>query len=251
MASAPRPLVAGNWKMNGLGASTAELEKMIAAAERLNGRADLMICPPATLLARFSGLARGSPVAIGAQDCHAEALGAFTGDISAEMIADAGATAVIVGHSERRTYHEESDADIKAKANAAARAKLIAILCVGETRQEREADATLPRIERQLNGSLPDHFDAQSLVIAYEPVWAIGTGLTPRPQDVAEVHGFIRDYLVKRGKGAGETVRILYGGSIKPSNAKELLSVANVNGALVGGASLKSDDFLGVAAAYL
>jgi triosephosphate isomerase len=251
MASAPRPLVAGNWKMNGLGASVAELEKMIAAAGRFNGRADLMICPPATLLAQFTGVARGSPIAIGAQDCHAEASGAFTGDISAEMLADAGATAVIVGHSERRSFHEESDADVKAKAIAAARAKLLAILCVGETQQERDADATLPRIERQLNGSLPDLFDAQSLVVAYEPVWAIGTGLTPGPQDVAKVHGFIRDYLVKRGKGVGEAVRILYGGSVKPSNAKELLSVANVNGALVGGASQKSDDFLGIAAAYL
>ncbi len=251
MASAPRPLVAGNWKMNGLGASAAELEKMIAEAGRFNGRADLTICPPATLLARFAGIAKGSPVAIGAQDCHAEASGAFTGDISAEMIADAGGSAVIVGHSERRSYHQESDANVKAKANAAARAKLVAILCVGETREEREADATLPRIERQLNGSLPDHFDARSLVIAYEPVWAIGTGLTPGPKDVAEVHGFIRDYLVARGKGTGEAVRILYGGSVKPSNAKELLSIANVNGALVGGASLKSDDFLGIAAACL
>jgi triosephosphate isomerase len=251
MASAPRPLVAGNWKMNGLGASTAELEKMIAAAGPFSGRADLMICPPATLLARFAGIAKGKAIAIGAQDCHAEASGAFTGDISAEMIADAGGSAVIVGHSERRTYHQESDADVKAKANAAARAKLVAILCVGETKQEREADATLPRIERQLNGSLPDDFDAQSLVIAYEPVWAIGTGLTPGPKDVAVVHGFIREYLVKRRKALGDTVRILYGGSVKPSNAKELLFVANVNGALVGGASLKSDDFLGIAAAYL
>jgi triosephosphate isomerase len=251
MASAPRPLVAGNWKMNGLGASVAELEQMIAGAGRVSGGADLMICPPATLLARFAVAAKGSAVAIGAQDCHAEASGAFTGDISAEMIADCGATAVIVGHSERRTYHQESDADVKAKASAAARAKLLTILCVGETREEREAGATLARIERQLDGSLPDRFDAQGLVIAYEPVWAIGTGLTPGPKDVAEVHGFIRGHLVKRAKAAGETIRILYGGSVKPSNAKELLSVANVNGALVGGASLKSADFLGIAAAYL
>ena len=251
MANAPRPLVAGNWKMNGLGASAAELEKMIAGAKAFGGRADLMICPPATVLARFAEIAKGSAVAIGAQDCHAQPSGAFTGDISAEMIADAGASAVIVGHSERRTFHQESDADVKAKANAAARAKLVAILCVGETKEEREADATLPRIQRQLDGSLPDQFDGQSLVIAYEPVWAIGTGLTPTPKDVAAVHGFIRDYLVKRGKAAGEGVRILYGGSVKPTNAKDLLSVANVNGALVGGASLKSDDFLGIAGAYL
>jgi triosephosphate isomerase (TIM) len=251
MANAPRPLVAGNWKMNGLGASAAELEKMIAGAKAFSGRADLMICPPATLLARFAELAKGSAVAIGAQDCHAQPSGAFTGDISAEMIADAGAGAVIVGHSERRALHQESDADVKAKANAAARAKLVTILCVGETKEERDAGATLARIERQLNGSLPDQFDAQSLVVAYEPVWAIGTGLTPTPKDVAEVHAFIRDALVKRGKAAGEGVRILYGGSVKPTNAKELLSVANVNGALVGGASLKSDDFLGIAGAYL
>jgi triosephosphate isomerase len=251
MANAPRPLVAGNWKMNGLGASVAELEKMIAGSGQFGGRADLMICPPATLLARFAGIAKGSPVAIGAQDCHAQPSGAFTGDISAEMLADAGASAVIVGHSERRALHDENDANVKAKANAVARAKLVAILCVGETKEEREANATLPRIERQLGGSLPDHFDGESLVIAYEPVWAIGTGLTPTPKDVAVVHGFIRDYLVKRGNGAGEAVRILYGGSVKPSNAKELLSVADVNGALVGGASLKSDDFLAIAAAYL
>jgi triosephosphate isomerase len=251
MANAPRPLVAGNWKMNGLGASAAELEKMITGAGQFSGRADLMICPPATLLARFAGIAKGSPVAIGAQDCHAQPSGAFTGDISAEMLADAGASAVIVGHSERRMLHDENDADVKAKANAVARAKLIAILCVGETKEEREANATLARIERQLGGSLPDRLDGQSLVIAYEPVWAIGTGLTPTPKDVAEVHAFIRGYVVKRGKQAGEAVRILYGGSVKPSNAKELLSVPNVNGALVGGASLKSDDFLGIAAAYL
>jgi triosephosphate isomerase (TIM) len=251
MANAPRPLVAGNWKMNGLTASAAELEKIMAGAGRVSGRTDLMICPPATLLARFAGLAKGSAVAIGAQDCHAQPSGAFTGGISAEMVADAGASAVIVGHSERRALHGETDADVKAKANAAARAGLLAILCVGETKEERDAGATLPRIERQLDGSLPDKLDPAALVIAYEPVWAIGTGLTPTPKDVAEVHAFIRDRLIKRANGAGEAIRILYGGSVKPSNAKELLSVPNVNGALVGGASLKSEDFLGIAAAYL
>jgi triosephosphate isomerase len=251
MANAPRPLVAGNWKMNGLTASAAELEKIMAGAGRVSGRTDLMICPPATVLGRFAGIAKGSPVAIGAQDCHAQPSGAFTGDISAEMVADAGASAVIVGHSERRALHGETDADVKAKANAAARAGLLAILCVGETKEERDAGATLPRIERQLDGSLPDKLDPTALVIAYEPVWAIGTGLTPTPKDVAEVHAFIRDRLIKRAKEAGVAIRILYGGSVKPSNAKELLSVANVNGALVGGASLKSEDFLGIAAAYL
>ena len=251
MASAPRPLVAGNWKMNGLVTSVTELEKMIAGAGPLAGKADLMVCPPATLLARFADTAKGSPVAIGAQDCHAQASGAFTGDIAAEMIADAGASAVIVGHSERRAYHQESDEDVKAKAHAASRAKILAILCVGETKEERDADATLPRIKRQLDGSLPDQFTAESLVIAYEPVWAIGTGLTPTAKDVAIVHAFIREYLVKRNNAAGEAIRLLYGGSVKPANAKELLSVPNVNGALVGGASLKSEDFLGIAAAYL
>jgi triosephosphate isomerase len=210
----------------------------------------MMICPPATLLEGFAAAAQGSPVAIGAQDCHAEPSGAFTGDISAEMLRDAGATAVIVGHSERRTLHKESDADVKAKAEAAARAGLVAILCIGETREEREAGATLARIERQLDGSLPPGLDAARLVIAYEPVWAIGTGLTPTPKDVAEVHGVIRRRLVKADATAGAAIRILYGGSVKPSNAAELMAVADVNGALVGGASLKAEDFLGIAAAY-
>jgi triosephosphate isomerase len=250
MANAPRPLVAGNWKMNGLRASRAELEKIIAGAGARAAGCDMMICPPATLLEGFAAAAQGSPVAIGAQDCHAEPSGAFTGDISAEMLRDAGATAVIVGHSERRTLHKESDADVKAKALAAARAGLVAILCIGETREEREAGATLARIERQLDGSLPPGLDAARLVIAYEPVWAIGTGLTPTPKDVAEVHGVIRRRLVKADATAGAAIRILYGGSVKPSNAAELMAVADVNGALVGGASLKAEDFLGIAAAY-
>lgn len=250
MANAPRPLVAGNWKMNGLAASSAELDKIVAGAPPLAAQADLMICPPATLLRSFAQAAQGSQVRIGAQDCHAEQAGAFTGDISAEMIADAGASAVIVGHSERRTLHQESDEVVKAKAVAAARAGLMAILCIGETQQEREAGGTLSRIERQLSGSLPDMMDPTGLVIAYEPVWAIGTGLTPEPRDIAEVHGFIRDFLARRDAAASASVRILYGGSVKPSNASEILAIANVNGALVGGASLKSQDFLGIAAAY-
>jgi triosephosphate isomerase len=202
------------------------------------------------LLENFATAAQGSSVAIGAQDCHAQASGAFTGDISAEMLKDAGASAVIVGHSERRTYHKESDSDVKAKASAAARAGLVAILCIGETQEERQAGATLARIQRQLEGSLPDVLDERQLVIAYEPVWAIGTGLTPTPKDVAEVHGFIRQHLTKTSARAGAAIRILYGGSVKPSNAKELMSVPDVNGALVGGASLKAEDFLGIAAAY-
>jgi triosephosphate isomerase len=250
MANAPRPLVAGNWKMNGLKASAAELARMVEGAAGIPAAVDLLICPPATLLSRFADAAAGSRIAIGAQDCHAEPSGAHTGDIAAEMIADAGGRAVIVGHSERRADHDESDADVKAKAHAAARAGLIAIVCVGETREEREAGATIARIGRQLDGSLPDAFDAAGLVVAYEPVWAIGTGLTPTPQDVAEVHRFIRDRLVARNPKEGGMVRILYGGSVKPANARELLSVANVNGALVGGASLKAADFLAIAAAY-
>lgn len=248
MANPPRPLVAGNWKMNGLRNALPELEKIIAGAASTD--AELMVCPPFTLLKLFADAAKGSAVAIGAQDCHAQPNGAFTGDISAEMLADCGARSVIVGHSERRTLHGETDEQVKAKAEAAARAGLVAILCIGETREEREAGATLSRIERQLDHSLPDAFDARGLVVAYEPVWAIGTGLTPTPKDVAEVHAFIRERLERRNRPAGAAIRILYGGSVKPSNAAELMAVENVNGALVGGASLKAADFLGIAAAY-
>jgi triosephosphate isomerase len=250
MANRPRPLVAGNWKMNGLQSSVGELEKVIAGTRSQPPAADLLICPPATLLTRFAALVTGSGVTIGAQDCHPEPFGAFTGDISAEMLADAGASVIIVGHSERRNYHKETDELVKAKAGAAARAKLMAILCIGETRSEREAGATTARIKRQLNGSLPEKFDPANLVIAYEPVWAIGTGLTPTPKDVAELHGFIRQQLIDRDKAAGSAIRILYGGSVTPANARELLTVENVNGALVGGASLKADDFLAIARVY-
>lgn len=241
-----RPLVAGNWKMNGLAASEGELTKIVNGAKGI--AADLMICPPATLIPDFAAAARGSAVAIGGQDCHAEPSGAHTGDISAEMLKDAGATAVIVGHSERRTDHEETDAQVRAKALAAHRAGLTAIVCTGEQRAEREAGQTLAVIGRQLVGSLPDR--AGDLVVAYEPVWAIGTWLTPTPADVAEAHAFIRQRLTERYGADGARVRILYGGSVKPSNAKELLTIANVNGALVGGASLKAVDFLAIAAVY-
>jgi triosephosphate isomerase len=244
----PRPLVAGNWKMHGLAASQAELEKIIAGGAGLG--CELMICPPATLIARFAAAAKGSAVAIGGQDCHAEASGAHTGDIAAEMLADAGATAVIVGHSERRNDHHETDAQVRAKALAAWRAGLVAIVCVGEQRTEREAGRTLAVVGSQLDGSLPDGATAARLVVAYEPVWAIGSGLTPTPADVAEVHGFIRQRLSGRFGGEGAGTRILYGGSVKPANAGELLAVEHVNGALVGGASLKAADFLGIAAVY-
>ncbi|HLA20460.1 MAG TPA: triose-phosphate isomerase [Pseudolabrys sp.] len=250
MAGNLTPLVAGNWKMNGLVASEAELAKIIHGATALAGKADLMVCPPATLVAAFAGAARGSALAIGGQDCHAEPSGAHTGDIAAEMLADAGARAVIVGHSERRTDHRETDAQVRAKALAARRAGLTAIVCVGEQRAEREAGQTLTVVGRQLDGSLPDGATAADLVIAYEPVWAIGTGLTPTPADVAEVHAFIRQRLTERYGAPGGQVRILYGGSVKPGNAKELLGILHVNGALVGGASLKAEDFLGIAAVY-
>jgi triosephosphate isomerase len=242
------PLVAGNWKMNGLAASEGELSEIMAGAGGL--KADLMVCPPATLVARFAGVARGSAVAVGGQDCHAEPAGAHTGDIAAEMLKDAGAVAVIVGHSERRTDHHESDAQVRAKAQAAHRAGLTAILCIGEQRAEREAGRTLEVIGGQLDGSLPAAGTSGNLVIAYEPVWAIGTGLTPTPADVAEAHAFIRQRLVERLGPEGARIRILYGGSVKPGNAKELLTIADVNGALVGGASLKAADFLGIAAVY-
>ena len=250
MVRAPRrPLVAGNWKMNGLRSSAAEFTRIVEGAQKLTA-VDLMICPPATLLVLFAAAAKGTPVLIGAQDCHAEPSGAFTGDLSAEMLKDAGASAVIVGHSERRIYHQETDADVRAKALAARRAGLCAIVCVGETRAEREGGRALAVVGTQLDGSVPDGATAENLVVAYEPVWAIGSGLTPTPSDVAEMHAFVRQRLGSRLGEEGLGIRILYGGSVKPSNAKELLHVANVDGALVGGASLKADEFLAIAGVY-
>jgi triosephosphate isomerase (TIM) len=244
-----RPLVAGNWKMNGLAASLDEAKK-IAAGVSAAVNADVMICPPSTLLAALASAAKGSRLAVGAQDCHASVSGAHTGDISAEMLSDAGATAVIVGHSERRADHGETDAMVKAKAEAAHRAGLTAIVCVGETSGQRKADATLTIVVGQLDHSLPSGATAANTVIAYEPVWAIGTGLVPTAANIAEVHAALRAALVARLGAEGAGMRILYGGSVKPSNAKELMSVPNVNGALVGGASLKAVDFVGIVAAY-
>jgi triosephosphate isomerase len=250
MVRAPRrPLVAGNWKMNGLRSSAAEFTRIVEGAQKLTA-VELMICPPATLVVLFAAAAKGTPVLIGAQDCHAEPSGAFTGDLSAEMLKDAGASAVIVGHSERRSYHQETDADVRAKALAARRAGLCAIVCVGETRAEREGGRALAVVGTQLDGSVPDGATADNLVVAYEPVWAIGSGLTPTPSDVAEMHAFVRQRLGSRLGEEGQGIRILYGGSVKPSNAKELLHVANVDGALVGGASLKADEFLAIAGVY-
>lgn len=245
----PRPFVAGNWKMNGLRSSAAEIIRVVQGAGALTA-VDLMVCPPATLLGLFAAIVEGSAVRLGAQDCHVESHGAFTGDISAEMLKDAGASAVIVGHSERRTYHKETDADVRAKALAARRAGLCAIVCVGETRAERENGHALAVVRTQLDGSIPDGATADNLVVAYEPVWAIGSGLTPTPADVAEMHGSIRRLLRLRFADEGAGMRILYGGSVKPSNAKELLGVADVDGALVGGASLKADEFLAIAGVY-
>jgi triosephosphate isomerase len=245
-----RPLLAGNWKMNGVLVASGELGRIIAGASGHAPYLDLMVCPPATLISHFAGIAAGTPVAIGGQDCHPEPSGAHTGDIAAEMLADAGARAVIVGHSERRADHGESDELVRRKALAAWRAALTAIVCIGETRPERDQGRTLDVVGRQLAGSVPAEARAVRLVVAYEPVWAIGTGLTPTPADVAEVHAFIRGKLVGRFGPAGADIRILYGGSVKPSNAKELMSIADVDGALVGGASLKADDFLGIAAGF-
>jgi triosephosphate isomerase len=236
--------------MNGLQGATAELRKIIAGARDLNAVTDILVCPPATLIAGFAALARGTGIAIGAQDCHAEAAGAFTGDLSAEMLKDAGASAVIVGHSERRCFHHETDAEIRAKALAARRAGLMAVVCVGETRAEREAGHTIAVVGGQLAGSLPDGAEPANIALAYEPVWAIGTGLTPSVGDVAQVHGFIRGELATRYGGVAQGVRILYGGSVKPGNAGELLAVENVDGALVGGASLKAEELLAIAAVY-
>jgi triosephosphate isomerase len=245
-----RPLVAGNWKMNGTGASLNELRAIAHGfMGGLDAETEALVCPPATLLWRAHEILAGTPVRLGAQDCHIEHEGAHTGDISAEMLKDAGAGYVIVGHSERRTNHGESDATVRAKAEAAWRAGIVAIICIGETRAEREAGATLDVLARQIAGSVPPAATSRNMVLAYEPVWAIGTGLTPTPADVAEAHAHIRAEL-RRITSEAARIKILYGGSVKPSNAAELLGVANVDGALVGGASLKAADFLAIAESY-
>ncbi|WOK36622.1 triose-phosphate isomerase [Sphingomonas sp. C3-2] len=236
-----RKLVAGNWKMNGDRAQLVELDA-IAQAAAANGSVDVAICPPFTLIAPAAE--RQPTLAIGAQDCHAAPNGAHTGCISAAMLKEAGATLAIVGHSERRTDNHETDGEIRAKAEAAIAAGLTAIVCVGETEAERDAGKALHVVNKQLDGSVPGSGSGETLVIAYEPVWAIGTGRTPSVADVAEVHAAIRAKLVDLLGEEGAKVRILYGGSVKPSNAVELLSVADVDGALVGGASLKAADFI-------
>lgn len=247
----PKPLVAGNWKMNGSAVSrelVAEIGRGYGVS--LRAKVDLLVCPPAVLIPMAVEAARGSGVAVGGQDCHAKSSGAHTGDIAAAMLAEAGATFVIVGHSERRTDHGESDAAVKAKAEAALAAGLVAIVCVGETREEREAGRALAVVGAQVRGSLPTGASAANTVIAYEPVWAIGTGLVPTVADVAAMHADIRRVLGESAGSEAAGIRILYGGSVKPGNARELLGVSNVDGALVGGASLVAKDFLGIAAAY-
>ncbi|MEM6489475.1 MAG: triose-phosphate isomerase [Pseudomonadota bacterium] len=236
------PLVAGNWKMNGLAAQRAELDDLVAQVAETT--AEVLLCPPATLIAPFAAAAAaGGPVRIGAQDCHAAASGAHTGDIAAEMLADAGAVAVIVGHSERRADHGEDDATVAGKVAAAWRAGLTAILCLGETEAERDAGETLAVVERQLAGSMPAGASAAALVVAYEPVWAIGTGRTPTVAQIAEVHDHLRTLLAAPLGAEAAGVRLLYGGSVKPANAAEIFALDNVDGGLVGGASLKAADF--------
>ena len=246
----PRPLVAGNWKMNGGLAMLKEPRLLAAMLKDVKLKADVMVCPPATILRRVKSVLKGNKIKLGGQDCHWNPAGAHTGDISAEMLKEAGCSGVIVGHSERRTNHGETDGLVMQKAKGAHRAGLIAIICIGETLDERKSGKTLDIVSRQLKGSVPEGATAAQTVIAYEPVWAIGTGLTPTTAEVAEVHAHIRAELgaIMGREGAG--TRILYGGSVKASNAAELMSQPNVNGALVGGASLKAADFLGIIKVY-
>ena len=244
-----RPLIAGNWKMNGLRADGAALAAELARQARRGAgelRCEVVICPPATLLALLADGVADSPVGLGAQDCHQLASGAHTGDISAAMLADAGCRYVIVGHSERRTEHGESDDVVRAKAEAVHAAGLTAIVCLGETEAQRTAGETLAVVDRQFRASLPVAATAANTVVAYEPVWAIGTGKVPTTAEIAAVHAQLRT-LARARVGDGERLRLLYGGSVKPGNAAEILAIANVNGALVGGASLQAADFWAIA----
>lgn len=246
----PTALVAGNWKMNGLSASQSELEALGVLLKQGDAAScDVLICPPFTLISAFAASSPGG-VAIGAQDCHANKSGAHTGDISAEMLRDAGASHVIVGHSERRADHGETSEFVLSKAEAVHAEGMVAIVCVGETEAERDGGKTLSVVLDQVMKSVPEASSPDNTIIAYEPVWAIGTGRTPTVEDVAEVHTAIRAALVERFENAGEGFAILYGGSVKPSNADELMAADNVNGALVGGASLKATDFNGIIEAY-
>lgn len=234
-------LAAGNWKMNGTAAALAEVKALLAAHPAPG--CEMLLCPPATLLGQMADLAAGTALRVGGQDCHTKTSGAHTGDISAAMLADAGASHVILGHSERRADHGETDALVRAKTEAAWAAGLIAVVCVGETEAERDIGRTLDVVGTQLAGSLPEGASAENTVIAYEPVWAIGTGRTPTLDEIAEVHAFMRRELTARFGETARGMRLLYGGSVKPSNATEIFAVGDVDGALVGGASLKAADF--------
>ncbi|MCC6518621.1 MAG: triose-phosphate isomerase [Tabrizicola sp.] len=242
-----KKLAAGNWKMNGTRASLAEVAALLAAHPA--PACEMLLCPPATLIAQMTGAAKGSALRVGAQDCHAKPQGAHTGDISVAMLKDAGATHVILGHSERRTDHGETDTQVRAKAEAVVEAGLIAIVCIGETESDRDSGKTLAVIGSQIDGSIPMGATAANLVVAYEPVWAIGTGRTPTLAEIAEVHSFLRGRLRGLIGQEAEGVRILYGGSVKPSNATDIFAVPHVDGALVGGASLKATDFGAIVAA--
>jgi len=242
-----RKLAAGNWKMNGLAASLSEVAALCSAHPA--PVAEMLLCPPATLLAPMAAAAQGTALRVGGQDCHPNPSGAHTGDVSAAMLRDAGATYVIVGHSERRADHGETDAQVAAKAQAAQAAGLIPIVCLGETEAERDAGTTLDVIGRQLAGSVPEGAAAATLVVAYEPIWAIGTGRTPSLPEIAEVHAFLRARLIARIGAEGSGVRLLYGGSVKASNAADIFALPHVDGALVGGASLKAADFGAIVAA--
>ena len=241
-----RKLIAGNWKMNGLKASLGEIGAVIEGLESRHDAADILLCTPATLVAAAASAASGSALNIGGQTCHAKVSGAHTGDISAEMLSDAGATHVIVGHSERRADHHESDADIAAQASAALAQGLTPIICCGESLERREAGETNSIILGQLAISIPDDAKGKAFVVAYEPIWAIGTGLTASPDQIGEVHDAVRAALKERFGNQGAATPILYGGSMKPANAVEILGVSNVDGGLIGGASLKAADFLAI-----
>ena len=242
-----KKLAAGNWKMNGTAQALSEVQALLAAHPAPG--CEMLLCPPATLIAGMAALAKGSALHVGGQDCHAQGSGAHTGDVSAAMLVDAGAGYVILGHSERRADHGESDAQVLAKAQAAIAAGLVAVVCIGETEAQRDAGETLAVIGAQLDGSVPAGATAQTLVVAYEPVWAIGTGRTPTIAQIAEVHDFLRTRLTALIGAQAAGVRLLYGGSVKPSNAVEIFAVPHVDGALVGGASLKAADFGAIVAA--
>lgn len=239
-------LIAGNWKMNGLGRDLAEAEDLKQALEADPAACRVVLCPPATLIDRMAGLLGGGAVELGGQDCHTETAGAFTGSVSAAMLTDAGARLVILGHSERRAGFGETDADVAAKAGAALEAGLEPIICVGETLEQREAGEAIDVVSRQVAGSVPLELAGKPFALAYEPVWAIGTGLTPTLEEIEAVHRAVRLAVQARLGDAGDIVPILYGGSVKPGNAAEILAVPEVGGALVGGASLKAVDFLGI-----